>query len=286
MNRANHARPLRAPIRRIHARLWLYLVVLLGGALMALPFYYMVVTSFKRLADVSKIPLSLGLERPTLEAYEALLDGFPYGLFVLNSLVVAISTTAGSMVLCSLAGYAFAKHQFRYKEPLFWLLLSTMLIPHSVLLVPGFLLMRDLGWLNSFWPLIVPNLGGAFGVFLSRQFIAEIPDALLDAARIDGCNDWQVFWKVIMPLSKPLLATLGILTFLSNWNSFVGPLIYLIDEKLFTLPLALSLLQGRYTATENVQMAGAALAVIPVLLVFLLFQKQIVKSLTTSGLKG
>jgi len=267
-------------------RIGLYAAVLAGGVVMALPFYYMLITSLKRLEDVSKVPISLGLAHPTLKAYRTLLEGFPYVLFVYNSLIVSVTTTVGSMLLCALAGYAFAKHEFKYKRPLFLLLLSTMLIPHSVLLVPGFLLMRDFGWLNTFWPLIVPNLAGAFGVFLSRQFIREIPDALLDAARIDGCNDWQVFWKVVLPLSKPLLATLGILTFLHNWNSFLGPLIYLLDEKLFTLPLGLSLLQGRYTRAENVQMAGAALAVIPVLLVFLLFQKQIVKSLTTSGLKG
>ena len=232
------------------------------------------------------MPISLGLSEPTLDAYRTLLSGMPYGRFVLNSLIVASVTTLGTMFFCTLAGYAFAKHDFRYKRILFASLLATMLVPGAVLLVPSFLLMRDFGWLNSLWALIVPHLGGAFGVFLARQFIEEIPDALIDAARIDGCTEFQVFRRVVLPLSKPLLATLGILTFLSNWNSFVGPLIYIFDEELFTLPLGLSLLQGRYTRTENVQMAGAALAVIPVLILFVFLQKRIVKSLASSGLKG
>jgi len=160
-----------------------------------------------------------------------------------------------------------------------------MLIPGSVLLVPGFLLMRDFGWLDTFWPLIVPNLAGAFNVFLARQFIELIPDDLIDAARIDGCGEWRIYWQVILPLSRPLLATMGILTFLYNWNNFVSPLIFILDEAKFTLPLGLSLLQGQYTQIENIQMAGAALAIIPVLVLFFAFQNQIVKSFSTSGLK-
>lgn len=270
--------------RRKAPRLALYAVVILMGLPMVFPFYYMVITSLKTLADLTRVPLAPS--QPTIEAYRLLLEGMPYGLYVYNSLIVAIVTTVGSMFFCALAGFAFAKYRFRHRELLFWLLLSTMLIPGAVLLVPSFLLMRDFGWLNTFWPLIVPHLAGAFGVFLSRQFITEIPDGLLDAARIDGCSEFRVFLSVILPLSKPLLATLGILTFLHNWNSFVGPLIYLVDESKFTLPLGLALLQGRYTRTENVQMAGAALAIIPVLVLFAVLQKRIVKSLASSGLKG
>lgn len=253
---------------------------------MVMPFYYMVITSFKSIEDVSRVPISLALEAPTIRPYVQLLEGLNYGLFMWNSFLIAVATTVGTLFFCTLAGYAFAKHEFKLKRFFFYFLLSTMLIPGSVLLVPGFLLMRDLGWLNTFWPLIVPGISGAFGIFLARQFIEEIPDALIDAARIDGCSDFRIFWLVILPLSKPLLATLGILTFLYNWNNFISPLIYILDEDLYTLPLGLSLLQGRYTNTENVQMAGAALAIIPVLVLFLVFQKQIVKSLSMSGLKG
>ncbi len=268
------------------SRATLYLWIALVGGIMALPFYYMVITSFKTLEEVAQVPISLGLSEPTVKPYSLLLDGLAYGRFMWNSFIVATITTIGTLFFCSLAGYAFAKHDFKYKNIFFLFLLSTMLIPGSVLLVPGFLLMRDFGWLNSFLPLIVPGLTGAFGIFLARQFIEEIPNDLLDAARIDGCTDFQIYYKIILPLSKPLLATLGILTFLYNWNNFVAPLIYIFDESLFTLPLGLSLLQGRFYQAENIQMAGAALAIIPVLFLFLIFQKQIVKSLSSSGLKG
>jgi len=279
-------RPSLQRLRRRLPRVWLYLFVIGFGAVMVLPFYYMIITSLKTLEAVSQVPVSLAPTSPTLEPYRNLLSSMPYGRFVVNSLIVAVATTLGTLFFCTLAGYAFAKHQFTGRRVLFGLILATMLIPSSVLLVPGFLLMRDLGWLNSFWPLIVPHVTGAFGIFLSRQFIAEIPDDFLEAARIDGCSDFRIYLQIILPLSKPLLATLGILTFLANWNSFVSPLIFLFDEELFTLPLGLALLQGPFKRTENVLMAGAALAIIPVLVLFFLFQKQIVKGLASSGLKG
>lgn len=268
------------------SRISLYLIVTIFGLTMVLPFYYMVITSLKTLEDVAKVPISLGLSAPTLKPYTDLLAGLKYGLFMWNSFFVAVTTTAGTLFFCTLAGYAFAKHEFKYKNSFFLFLLSTMLIPGSVLLVPGFLLMRDFGWLNSFLPLIMPGMTGAFGIFLARQFIQEIPGDFLDAARIDGAGDFRIYWQIILPLSRPLLATLGILTFLYNWNNFVSPLIYIFDENLYTLPLGLSLLQGRYTNVENIQMAGAALAIVPVLALFFIFQKQIVKSLSSSGLKG
>ena len=268
------------------SRIALYAFVTFFGIIMILPFYYMIVTSLKRLEDVSSIPISLTITNPTLKPYLDLLEGLAYGKFMLNSFIVAAITTLGTLFFCSLAGYAFAKHEFRYKNVLFIFLLSTMLIPGSVLLVPGFLLMRDFGWLNTFLPLIIPGMTGAFGIFLARQFIHEIPNDFIDAARIDGASDFRIYLQIILPLSKPLLATLAILTFLYNWNNFISPLIYIFDESKFTLPLGLSLLQGRYTNTENIQMAGATLAIIPVLVLFFLFQKQIVRSLSSSGLKG
>lgn len=268
------------------SRIALYAFVTFFGIIMILPFYYMIVTSLKRLEDVSSIPISLTITNPTLKPYLDLLEGLAYGKFMLNSFIVAATTTLGTLFFCSLAGYAFAKHEFRYKNVFFIFLLSTMLIPGSVLLVPGFLLMRDFGWLNTFLPLIMPGMTGAFGIFLARQFIHEIPNDFIDAARIDGASDFRIYLQIILPLSKPLLATLAILTFLYNWNNFISPLIYIFDESKFTLPLGLSLLQGRYTNTENIQMAGATLAIIPVLVLFFLFQKQIVRSLSSSGLKG
>ncbi len=165
------------------------------------------------------------------------------------------------------------------------ILLSTMMIPGAVLLVPSFLLYRDFGWLDTWAPLIVPGLGSAFGVFLSRQFIKKIPDSLIECARLEGCKETRIYFQMILPLSKPLLATLGILTFLGSWNNLVSPLIILLNEKLFTLPLVISMLQGRFPGQDNLQMAGALVSILPVLILFFFFQKQIIQSLAASGLK-
>ncbi|MDZ7361359.1 MAG: carbohydrate ABC transporter permease [candidate division KSB1 bacterium] len=272
----------RLPLDRILS----YILMAIAGLVMIMPFYFMIVTSFKKPSEAASLSISLFVKEPTLQAYRDLLQGLPYLQFMSNSLIVAIATTAGTMFFCTLAGYAFSKHRFPGREKIFAAILATMMVPGSVLLVPSFLLMRDFGWLNTYLPLIVPSLAGAFGIFLSRQFIDTIPDDLLDAARIDGCSDFRIYWNIILPLSKPLLATLGILTFLWSWNRFLDALIYIFDEKLYTLPLGISLLQGRFVFNENIQMAGAALAIIPVLIIFFILQKQIVKSLSTTGLKG
>lgn len=274
-------------LKKIIYRILLYLGMTAFGVVMIIPFYFMIITSLKRNEDVIAIPISLWFRHaPTLLPYRELLQGMPYLHFMWNSVIVSCFITFGTMFFCSLAGYAFAKHRFPAKEKLFMTMLATMMIPGSVLLVPGFLLMRDFGWLNTYLPLIIPALAGTFGVFLSKQFIESIPDDLIDAAKIDGCPDFLIYTWIIVPLSKALLATLAILTFLGSWNSFIGPLIFLLDEERYTLPLGIALLQGRYTGSENIQMAGAALAIIPVLVIFFFFQKQIVKSLSTSGLKG
>jgi multiple sugar transport system permease protein len=264
-----------------------YAVLLFAGVFMVLPFYFMIVTSLKPDNETISTTLRLWVDEPTLDGYRKLLDpqGVPFMRSVLNSVFIAFVTVAGNLILCPLAGYAFAKHRFPGREPIFIALLSTMMIPGTVLLVPGFLLARNFGWLNTWLPLIVPAMAGVFGVFLSRQFIRNIPDSLIEAARIDGCSEIRIFATVIMPLCKPLLATLGIFAFLGSWNSFLGPLVILRDEHLLTLPLVMALLQGRFTGNQNVQMAGAVISILPVLLIFFLFQRQIVESLANSGLK-
>lgn len=264
-----------------------YAVLLFAGVLMVLPFYFMIVTSLKPDNETISTTLRLWVDEPTLDGYRKLLDpeGVPFMRSVLNSVFIAFVTVVGNLILCPLAGFAFAKHRFPGREAIFITLLSTMMIPGTVLLVPGFLLARDFGWLNTWLPLIVPAMAGVFGVFLSRQFIRNIPDSLIEAARIDGCSEIRIFATVIMPLCKPLLATLGIFAFLGSWNSFLGPLVILRDEHLLTLPLVMALLQGRFTGNQNVQMAGAVISILPVLLIFFLFQRQIVESLANSGLK-
>ena len=262
-----------------------YVMLSLFAVLMALPFYYMIITSLKSLAEVSEPTISLVVKKPTTDPYHDLLKGSLFLNSAFNSLFIALASTVGSMILCPLAGFAFAKHKFPGRDFIFVSLLATMMIPGTVLMVPGFLLFRDFGWLDTWLPLIVPGLAGVFGVFLSRQFIEKLPDSLIDAAKMDGLPEWGIFVKVVMPLSKPLLATLAIFTFLGSWNSFLGPLIILQDEKKFTLPLVIAMLQGRFQGKENVQMAGAVMSILPVLIVFFIFQKQIVESLANTGLK-
>lgn len=266
-------------------RAMVYVVLTACAAVMALPFYYMVITSFKPTTELAEPTVSLIVKKPTIQPYRDLLEGALFLRAAWNSLLIALILTIGNMILGPLAGYAFAKHRFPGRDKIFLALLATMMIPGTVLLVPGFLLFRDFRWLDTWLPLIVPGLVGVFGVFLSRQFIEKIPDSLIDAAKVDGFSELRIFGRVIMPLSKPLLATLGIFTFLGSWNSFLGPLIILLDEKKFTLPLVIAMLQGRFVGKENVQMAGAVMSILPVLVVFFVFQKQIVESLASTGLK-
>lgn len=262
-----------------------YAFLSVGALLMAIPFYYMVVTSIKPNEEIGQPTVSLIVQQPTLKPYTDLVDTGLVVQATWNSFLIAIPSTLGSMFLCLLAGYAFAKHRFPGKDGLFLALLATMMIPGAVLLVPSFLLFRDLGWLDTWAPLIIPGLAGAFGVFLARQFVSKIPDSLIESAKIEGGSEWRIFRSIIMPLSKPVLATLAILTFLGSWNSFIGPLIILLDEEKYTLPLVVAMLQGRFPGKDNMQMAGAMISILPVLVIFFLFQRQIVQSLASSGLK-
>jgi multiple sugar transport system permease protein len=260
-------------------------ILTVGAIVLALPFYYMAVTSLKPSTEIAQPTVQLTVSHPTVQPYRDLVQGGLVTGAARNSLFIAASTTIGSLFFCTLAGYAFAKHKFPGRDAIFLGLLTTMMVPGAVLLVPSFLLYRDLGWLDTWAPLIVPGMAGAFGVFLARQFIRKLPDSLIEAAKIEGCGEFKIFRSLVMPLSRPLLATLGILTFLGSWNSFLGPLIILLDEKKFTLPLVITMLQGRFVGKDNVQMAGAVVSVLPVLILFFVFQKQIVQSLANSGLK-
>jgi len=262
-----------------------YAVLAIFAIVMVTPFYYMVITSLKSNDEASVPVIDLIVRHPTTLPYRDLLKGSLFLSSAINSLLVALASTIGAMILCPLAGYAFAKHRFPGRDFIFVSLLATMMIPGTVLLVPGFLLFRDFGWLDTWLPLVVPGLGGVFGVFLSRQFIEKLPDSLIDSAKMDGLPEWGIFARIIMPLSKPLLATLAIFTFLGSWNSFLGPLIILQDERKFTLPLVIAMLQGRFLGKENVQMAGAVMSILPVLIIFFIFQRQIVESLANTGLR-
>lgn len=253
---------------------------------MAIPYVWMVITSIKPIEEIQTYPPSFYVRNPTFVPYQELFYLLPMAAYLLNSLFVASTVTLSNIFFCSLAGYAFAKHNFYGKDKLFLLLLSSIMIPYQVNLIPGFIIVKKLGWLNSFYALIVPNMAMAFGVFLCRQYIMSIPNDIIAAAKIDGCSEFGIYRHVVLPLIKPVLATLAIFTFLSQWNSFVWPLIVIHTSSLRTVPLALSVLNSQFGANFSLMMAGATVVTLPVLLVFLSLQKYIIQGITMTGLKG
>ncbi len=208
-----------------------------------------------------------------------------FGRYYINSFIVAVLVTLSNLIFCSLAGYAFAKGKFIGRDAFFYALLATMMVPGQVTLIPVYAMMKNLGLLNNLASLILPGLAGVYGVFLCMQFIRQLPDSLLEAARIDGCSEFRIWWDVVLPLSKPVLATLGIVTFLANWNAFLGPFIMLNDEKWKTLPLGLVSYRQQYTAEWGNMMAASAITIVPILVVFVLLQKYVIKGMAHAGMK-
>jgi multiple sugar transport system permease protein len=296
--RAGRPVPARRVVLRRSRRTVLYAVLIVGGILMMVPFLWMVVTSLKTRAEVfGAAPLSL----PTgahWENYERMWNGLPgvtFGTFFLNSLKLALLNTAGQLVTCSMAAYAFAAIPFRGRGPLFGLLLATLIIPTQVVLVPNFILWRSLpnpfSESGSFYgtqePLWVGAwLGGAFGTFLLRQFFLAVPTELADAARVDGANPWQIFRRIYLPLAKPALATLAIFTFMWTWNDLLNPLIYLQHLDQYTTTVGLAFFQGQYVGKWPEMMAGALVSLAPMILLFVLAQQYFVRGIALSGLKG
>lgn len=263
-----------------------YAVLTIGAISVVIPYAWMVITSVKPIEEIQAYPPSFSVHQPTIQPYRELFSLLPMARYLLNSLFVAGAVTVANIFFCSLAGYAFAKHRFFGRDKIFLLLLSTMMIPYQVNLIPGFIIMKNFGWLNTFYSLIIPNMAMIFGVFLCRQYIITIPDDLLDAAKIDGCTEFGIYRLVILPLIKPALATLAIFTFLSQWNSFVWPLIVIHSNSMRTVPLALSVLNSQFGANFSMMMAGTTVVTLPVLVVFLCLQKYIIEGITKTGLKG
>jgi multiple sugar transport system permease protein len=261
-----------------------YLVLTLGSLITLFPFVWMLLTSLKPLPEV--FDLTLLPREPTLQNYRIILFDYLFGQWFWNSLLVAGITTLSVLVFDSLAGYTLAKLDFPGKPVVFVLILSTLMVPTEMLVIPWFATSAQYGWTNSYWGLLFPGLMTAFGVFLMRQFFETLPNDLLDAARIDGLSEFGVFWRVALPLVKPTLAALAILTFLGNWNAFLWPLIVTQSQEMYTLPVGLALFSGEAGSQWNLITAGASLSVFPVLLVFAVFQKQIIEGVVLSGVKG
>jgi multiple sugar transport system permease protein len=259
-------------------------LLLLGGIVMVMPILFMLATSFKTGAEI--YDLRLIPRDPTLENYVALFQNRRFLDWFVNSLVIATVSTISVVFFDGLVGYTLCKFRFRGRGLVFVAILSTLMIPTEMLVIPWYLMARQLGWLNSWWGIMFPGMISAFGVFLLRQFFESVPDDFIDAARIDGLNEFAIWWHVAMPLVAPALSALAIFNFLGNWTAFLWPLIAVSDGKMFTVPVGLASFAGEYTTEWQVIMTGASVATIPTLLVFILFQRFIVRGVMLSGLKG
>ena len=289
-SRAQLARRLRTVRRAVLVGL-----LIAGGLLMIAPFAWMISTSLKTRAEVFVTPPTLIPIVPQWHNYADMWNALPFASFFVNSFKLATLNTIGQLVSCSMAAFAFSALRFRFREPLFALLLVTLIIPFQVVLVPNFILYRLLphpfsesgNWIGTHEPLWVGAfLGGAFGTFLLRQFFLAIPHELGDAARVDGANPWQIYRHIYLPLAKPALATLAIFTFMWSWNDLIDPVIYLRDINTLTVTAGLSLFQGQYVGRWPLLMAGALVSVLPMILLFIVAQRQFVRGIALTGIKG
>lgn len=276
---------------RRRSQIWLHLPMLLVALLFLAPLLWMLSTAFKTPDDIIQgLGAMRWVPRPITTANFAYVLGkseeFPVWRWTANSLLISLTVTALVLTVDSLAAFAYSRLRWRGRDAISGLLVATMLVPGQVLLIPMYLLIRGLGWFDTYWALIVPAGAGAFGVFLLRQFFLTIPIELEEAARLDGCSPWLVFRHVILPLSHAPLATLGIFTFMGTWNAFEGPLIFTDSLSMRTLPIGITIFQGHYNIEYGPMMAAAALAAIPVTIAFLLFQKEIIKGISLTGLAG
>jgi multiple sugar transport system permease protein len=263
-----------------------YLVLGLGLIVVTSPFVWMALSSVKGEGEIRRVPPTWLPEVPTLDNFRELFDRLDFVQFFTNSVVVAIAVTLGNLVFCSMLGYALAKFEFAGRKVLFWLVLGTLMIPGMVTLVPLFVLVANMGMINTYMGLILPFLAAPFGVFLMRQFFLAMPDELIDAARVDGAGEFRIFYKIVMPLAKPALAVLAILTFLGSWNSFLWPLVVATTEDKYTLPVALALYSTGQNQTDyGLLLAGAVVVVVPILVLFLLLQRYIVQVVSMTGIK-
>ncbi|HHV01702.1 MAG: carbohydrate ABC transporter permease [Defluviitoga tunisiensis] len=271
-----------SPIEQIVVHLILIIWLLIS----VIPFLWMLSTSFKGPGEIFLFPPKWIPKNPTLKNYKDLFQQMNFGRPFLNSIIVSLSTTFLSVLLATMAGYGFAKFQFKNKNALFLLILGTVMVPGQITMIPVFLLLTKLNLLNTYWGLILPALANAFNIFFMRQFISGIPDELIEAAKMDGANEGWIFFKVILPLSKPAMAAITIFTFTGSWNNFLWPLIIATDESMYTLPVAVSVLGGQYTENIAMQMAGSVIVILPLIVVFLFTQKYFIKGITFTGLKG
>jgi len=263
-----------------------YATVALGAVVMLTPFYFMFVFATHARADIFKLPPPLWFGSDLELNLSILLQHLPFWRNLAWSLYVAICATALTLLFCSMAGYAFACFNFRFKTPLFALVLGTMLLPNFMNMIPTFMVMDALGWINQPRALYIPGAASAFGIFLMRQFVAaSVPRELIEAARLDGCGELGIFVRIVLPLLKPAMGTLGLITFIASWNNFIGPLVIMRSLDHYTVPLALRSLQSPTDTEWGALMTGSAMATLPLLVLFAISSKQLIAGLTAGAVK-
>nr|WP_026961388.1 carbohydrate ABC transporter permease [Alicyclobacillus herbarius] len=268
-------------------RALLHVVLSIGAIVMVAPFVWMVLSSLKTPADIFRIPPTLFPTTWQWSNFPEALSELPFGRAYFNSFYISVLVVGGQLLTCSMAAFAFAKIRFRFRNALFLLFLATMMVPAQVTIVPLFLIMKEFGWLNTSLSLIVPGaLFNAFGVFLLRQFFMSIPDEIQEAAIMDGANLWHIYVRIMLPLVRPALSALGVVSFMGSWNNFFYPLVFLNSPNQFTVPVLLNLFKGLYSVNWPDMMAASTIAVIPVLIVYIIGQRYIIEGIAMTGIKG
>lgn len=303
-NRQTNARAatpvLSYPARVMIGKFLFYAVSIAVAVFMFLPFFWSLMTSLKPSNEIFSIPIQWLPSKVTLEHYRQAFTTVPFGLYFWNSLVLAVAGVLANLFFGSVSGYAFAKLNFRGNKAMFRILLAAMMIPGIVTMIPSFYVLKhfplvggnDLlggggnGFLNSFWGIILPGASGSFAVFFMRQFFLTLPSDMMEMARIEGCKEFRIFWNIYLPLTKPALATLGIFTFQAGWNSFLWPMIILNDPEKATIQMGLQAFSYNYQTDYGPMMAGALIAILPILVLFLLLQKYFVQGIAFTGVKG
>ncbi|MEO6941740.1 MAG: carbohydrate ABC transporter permease [Terrimesophilobacter sp.] len=255
-----------------------------GALITAFPLFWMIATSFKPQRESVDFPPTLLPQEPTFQWYQTLFTELDFGRYFVNTIIVVLIGFVGLMFM-AMAGYAFAKFDFRGRRWMFFLVLATMMIPIQVTMIPTYLIINGMKLTNTLVGIALPTLVSGFSIFLFRQFMTTIPTELLEAARIDGAGEFRTFWQIVLPMSKPILAVQVVLTFISGWNSFLWPLIIASDQKLYTLSVGLALLNKQLSVNPSLQMAAATVMVVPILIVFMIFQRYVIQGFALSGLK-
>ena len=267
-------------------KVFLFFVLGLSAFIVSSPLLWMILSSFKGVEEIWQFPPTLWPHKPTISGYRSIFSLMPFARYFLNSTAVAISSTLLALFTSSLAGYVFSKLRFRGRDMLFILVLATMMIPAQTTLVPRYMIIRELGWLNTYWALIIPYGISPFAIFMIRQFLFSIPGDYIDAARIDGLSEFGIYSRIILPLAKPVIGALGIFLFLTSWNDLVWPLVVVMSPSMKTLPVGIAGLATVHSPEMHLLMPAATLSIVPVLIVFVFFQRQFVEGFTMSGLKG